>query len=1020
MLRTIIKILLLLSGLLLLVGVLAGTYMARVDLNDHREEITGILSEITGYPIQLHGTIEHSIYPWLGVTLDGVEIDDAQGLPGTLLSSGPLKVRMKLMPMLLFNSLQFDIVQLHGLQLHLVRNADGVGNWQLPQAPQGAPALAPAPASADDALIWSLSIAELRIEDAALGFRDEASGRDVRLESVRITGDRIVAGEVPTLQAEATLVDQQSGLGGVIHVQTRADPEQGDNTLPLTLEMLLKGPTVPEGQEQIRIDTTLAWQSGAIALRDLEAEGLTARVRGQLQLLELDSTMPRLAAQLEVQGQDIALPFRVANIEPLAGQLAKQGQRDYSVNLSLREATAKTFDLETLELSLLGARINARAQGSNLSGSALALSGTAQAEGPDLPLLLRLFGAHLPRGNALSHYGEKLAGLDDRGFALDTRFDVDLQAGRIELPALQLRAPGVQLTGQISSGEQLQGQIELSSRKPGAVLAALGAGQDSSRLQELTASLTLAGTTERIRFTPLSAVATLAGKTAPLRFTVQGEGGVDRQQLQLSRLALSGAGIALTGEITVDNYPGEYSYQGTVSLDKPLSPRALLQDLGQSLPPGLGPDSLRHLALDKVAFSGDGKALHVPDLQLALDDSRISGSLAMDRSGPVPDYQVQLAVDQIDLDRYLPAKKGAGGGGSTGAGSGTDRIPDEALDTLRLSGQLQVADLTLRGIRLQSLLAKFRIRDGVAEFDPLSAELYGGRYAGSIQLDGRPVPPTLALSSSVREVQMGRLLEDFLATDKPYFTGRARFDLQLSGAGADSAALLAGLSGKGRLEMQEGVFTSFNIGALLLQVESLIRHQRLGKVSVTGDTRFDRVSASLDIKNGVVHNEDLSLQAPGFLARGTGMLLDLRDASWDYRFSIATRDVTAREDGGHYELGGYPLSVRCTGLISKKRCLPDVEGLLTRVLGKKLRAVGEKISETLVDGVGNVLGEALLGKKKEQEAPAGGEQGASADGAPAAGEQGKQSADTGEEKGKEKIEDQIKEKVMDSLLDKLL
>src|SRR3990170_3076151 len=123
---------LLLGATLVLVLVVAVTAVAALlylDPNDHKDFIVRHVEKATGRSFAISGTINLSYYPWLGVEAAGITLGNAKGFGDTpFLHADRVALRIKTMP-LLNQHYELDTFRLHGLQLHLAKNQEGVTNW---------------------------------------------------------------------------------------------------------------------------------------------------------------------------------------------------------------------------------------------------------------------------------------------------------------------------------------------------------------------------------------------------------------------------------------------------------------------------------------------------------------------------------------------------------------------------------------------------------------------------------------------------------------------------------------------------------------------------------------------------------------------------------------------------------------------------------------------------------------------------------------------------------------------------
>ena len=1010
-----------LCGLVLLMMGLVAVAVATLDLSRHKDWITNKFTEGTGVRMVLHGDIKHSIYPFLGVELDGVTIGNPQGFSGELLTSGPIEVRVRLSS-LLSDHLEFDVVGLRSAQLHLIRNEQGVGNWELLRGNvevdmEGDTASESVHSNAEAPRVLparTISISSIDIEDVELIWQDMTTGQSWTLNDIHVMGEGSTQNGVIDVNGRALLSASHNDVSIPVRLTAKnvsdADGDAGSGGLSFTLEGSFAHADLPADQETASLRAVLNWQGSSIQLQDVHAEALGGTLTGQLRLTDTDGPLA-VEAELNIQGEDIALPFQVARIEPLAGMLTKQPHRAYLARLRL-QSDAETFALETLRIALLGARIEAENVFGDIGNRAF--GGTLHVNGPDLPLLLSMATAHLPKDGDWFARIEALHNLPEKEFSIDAQFDVDVQEERIELPVLQANILGVQLAGQVSSIGRLQGQIDLRGEEPDTLLRALQQDALADALQAFHLSLGLAGTAEKLEIESLSLQADLRpgylGTNSPAALTVQGTGMMDtlQEQLTVERFSIAAPGLDMSGSFSIYDYGDAPRYEGSLS-SSPLDLRALMETLQQPLPESADPSTLRQVALNEFKLKGDMNTIDVSSMQVRLDDSSITGTLAAKGLAATPEYTLQLSVDQIDLDRYLPPESKATEENLQDDAAGPQDVRLDVMDDVYLSAGLSVEALTLRNLQLQSLLVKARVEDGLAQIAPFRATLYEGQYEGKIEIDARGAVPGVTFTSVVNAVQVGPLLQDFLGMESPPLKGQGMFDLQLQATGAGVDPLLASVSGNGSLALQEGAFTGFDIAGILLQVENLIKKKRLAKVDIGDQTQFTQASATLDIEEGVIRNDDLLLQAPGFQLTGTGVLAELEEATWDYRMVVATDAKAINQGMARYDLGGHTLAIQCTGKIESKRCLPDVQTLLTQVLGKKiLGAASDKIGDTVKDllpgssvlsgatgGALEALGGAVLGDDEAVQ-------------------------DEGDSTNETEVQPSQKEQLIDDLLDKLL
>ncbi|MCG8567141.1 MAG: AsmA family protein, partial [Desulfobacterales bacterium] len=133
--------------------------------------------------------------------------------------------------------------------------------------------------------------------------------------------------------------------------------------------------------------------------------------------------------------------------------------------------------------------------------------------------------------------------------------------------------------------------------------------------------------------------------------------------LDLKLKALGEIDLSLMGSLL--DPMGEVGLEAGISL-APFSPRKLVKALGRDFPVETqDPSVLGKLGLDTY-FKGNAGEVFVRDGKLVLDDSLVKFS-ARAKSFEKPDLTFDLELDRLDLDRYLPPKKGTSGSSVAGA-----------------------------------------------------------------------------------------------------------------------------------------------------------------------------------------------------------------------------------------------------------------------------------------------------------------------------------------------------------------
>ncbi|HVP70443.1 MAG TPA: AsmA family protein, partial [Gemmatimonadaceae bacterium] len=121
---------LLLGGLVALIAITLIAVRLFVDPNDYKARIATEVRKATGRELTLAGKIKLTVFPWIALELGPATLGNPPGFGAEPFATVQhAAVRVRLVP-LLRKRLQIGRIEVDGLDLRLVRRADGKGNWQ--------------------------------------------------------------------------------------------------------------------------------------------------------------------------------------------------------------------------------------------------------------------------------------------------------------------------------------------------------------------------------------------------------------------------------------------------------------------------------------------------------------------------------------------------------------------------------------------------------------------------------------------------------------------------------------------------------------------------------------------------------------------------------------------------------------------------------------------------------------------------------------------------------------------------
>jgi AsmA protein len=122
------------------------------------------------------------------------------------------------------------------------------------------------------------------------------------------------------------------------------------------------------------------------------------------------------------------------------------------------------------------------------------------------------------------------------------------------------------------------------------------------------------------------------------------------QTLQMESFTVKLAGLEANGALSANNILDDPAFRGSLSTTR-FSPRELIQAMQLEVPMMADTEALQQARLT-TSFAGNDSSIELSDFEFELDQSRFTGDMRI-RDFDRPRVRFDLAVDEIDIDRYL-------------------------------------------------------------------------------------------------------------------------------------------------------------------------------------------------------------------------------------------------------------------------------------------------------------------------------------------------------------------------------
>ena len=301
--------------------------------------------------------------------------------------------------------------------------------------------------------------------------------------------------------------------------------------------------------------------------------------------------------------------------------------------------------------------------------------------------------------------------------------------------------------------------------------------------------------------------------------------------------------------------------------------------------------SISSIVLDDVVMSSLGREL-TTSARLSLVGSRVlvrelsadSGATSIRATGTVAleprvDADLRLEANRLDVDELLAL---AGAFLPPAAATAAPGAPS------RLKAEVRASTARAAGIDAKQFTTTMAVEGERVALSPLSFQLFGGRYDGSIEARlGKQVNATLR--GKLGGIDVAQLAA--FGGSPGTVTGTLSGNATISGAGADLAAVLAGARGNGSVLIADGSVRNLGL------VRSIVLFFGRPEANAPASTdRFDRLDARFALANALLRADSLNLHSDDMDGAGSGTL-DLNAQSLKGRLNVILSEALSRQAG---------------------------------------------------------------------------------------------------------------------------
>lgn len=304
------------SILLLVLVIAAFLVPVLVDPNDYKADIASLVKDKTGRDVTFEGNITVSVFPWIGLKTEKMVISNKLGFKGIpFITVAKSDIKVKLLS-LLSQKVEVNTITLEGLTLNLVKDKQGVKNWEDLIAPSQPSSPSVAAANRDtqninsQSALAALTVGGITIQNAQINWDNQETGEHVELKNIHFTADKFTFGEPVKIDLVMDVSGEAVKFPGVVKLTTglRVDEKMDNFLLSDSHLEWLSAAKLASGQS-LAATITVANTAVNVTQQTLKSSGLQLQ-SGDIKLAA-DITGERIIDKPAMQGSVVATPFNL-------------------------------------------------------------------------------------------------------------------------------------------------------------------------------------------------------------------------------------------------------------------------------------------------------------------------------------------------------------------------------------------------------------------------------------------------------------------------------------------------------------------------------------------------------------------------------------------------------------------------------------------------------------------------------------------------------------------------------------
>ena len=432
---------------------------------------------------------------------------------------------------------------------------------------------------------------------------------------------------------------------------------------------------------------------------------------------------------------------------------------------------------------------------------------------------------------------------------------------------------------------------------------------------------------------------------------------LEKQTFNTNELNLSESSLKLQTKVAAKQLFDNPYINSQISLS-PFNPRTLAERLSVTLPDMSDKKALTRLSA-QINIKGSLEKIGLTNIELSLDDTNIVGNAQIK---PTPGSSaVNLVVDNINLDRYLPEPVDKESKSSKDKNKNENIeaaiVPIALLSLVNVDADLKIKKLRIKKTHWNNLHLVAHSKNGQIQIKPLTLQGYAAKVQSDFKIKEVKNNAILFGNINVQNIKAGELLNDLTGKDK--LKGITSIIASFNTSGIKLSQLKQNLNGKFKLNLKNGTLKGFDLHHQQNVLKAKLKQQTIPAAPVPEETKIANLSASAIIKSGILSNQDLRASTPLSRIAGRGTVNIVKE-QLNYTASVKFTSSTEIKANKPYEkMKAVPLDIYIRGTFDKPNIKADFSKALKQLIKREIKKQEHKITDKAKKDLEKKLGDKL-------------------------------------------------------------